>query len=85
MLTLVPKLKMWAAAAVGVVLALVGVFLRGRSAGKRTEQTKVLRDQVNKEIKRNETTQATNEVASDIGGLPVSDVRKRLQDRWTRD
>lgn len=74
----------WLLAAVAVLAAVVGVYLRGRSAGKNGEQAKVTERELANERARNETIQEASSAQIEISRLPADDVHQRLRDKWTR-
>jgi hypothetical protein len=79
------KLRLISAAVLSVLLVLGAAFLKGRSRGVEVEKTKSLKKEIKEQRATNETIRKTNEIEVGVGGLPDSDIRQRLQDRWTRD
>lgn len=69
-------------AAIGGALAL---YFRGRSAGKKVEEAKAVKVELQQERAKNETLEKVNEVAADVGGLSDSAAEQRLRDKYTRD
>jgi len=74
----------WILGAVGVIVAVAGVYFRGRAAGKAVEQKKVTQRDLTEAQKHAETIRETADVQAEVSRLPDSDVRERLQ-KWTRD
>lgn len=79
------KLKIWGAAIVGAILAVLGIYLKGRSAGKKAEQQKQVKSELEVEKVKNETLTKASDVAAEVNALPASDVQQRLRDKYTRD
>ncbi len=79
------RLKLWGLAVLGALLALLAVFMKGQSLGRKREEIKNLREDIKTQEGINNVIKATKEAESAVSSLPESDVRKRLQDRWSRD
>lgn len=75
----------WLLGALAVLAAIAGIYLRGRSAGKKVEQTKATERELADERVRAETIQEASDAQIDVARLPADDVRQRLRDKWTRD
>jgi hypothetical protein len=80
-----PKLYIWLAAAGSALLAVLGIYLKGRSAGKQVEQAKELKEDLAEAHAQAETIQEVSDVQTEIARLPVDAVRERLRDKWQRD
>ena len=78
------KAYAWLLAAVAILAAVAGVYLRGRSAGKKVEQAKATERELANESARNETIQEASNAQIEVSRLPAADVRQRLRDKWTR-
>lgn len=65
------------AGAVAALVAFAGVFLSGRSSGKKAEQNKALK-------KRVDDMEKAKEVRDEVDALGDGDMRDRL-DGWMRD
>lgn len=78
------KFSKWIIGALGIVAAVVAVYLRGRSAGKAVEQKKATQRDLEAAQKHAETIRETIDVETEVSRLPDSDVRERLS-KWTRD
>lgn len=63
-------------AAGAALAAFVGAYLKGKSAGKQSEQAKQLRE-------RQEARDAADEIQNDVGAIPASQARKELG-TWDR-
>ena len=74
----------WILGAVGVIVAVAGVYFRGRSAGKAVEQKKATQRDLSEAQHHAETIRETVNVEAEVNRLPADDVRERLQ-KWTRD
>lgn len=74
----------WALGALAVIAAVAGVYLRGRSAGKKVEQQKATERTLEQDRAKAETIQEVHDVQTEVARLPDADVRQRLQ-KWTRD
>lgn len=75
----------WIAAAVVAVLGAAGIYLKGRSAGKKAEEAKQVQSDLQAEKAKNETLEKVNDVTTEISGLPDADAERRLRDKYTRD
>jgi hypothetical protein len=80
-----PKLYIWLAAAGSALLAVLGVYLKGRSAGKQVEQAKATKKELETERAKAEIVREATNAQVEIDRLPVDDVRERLRDKWQRD
>lgn len=69
-------------AAVGFALAM---YLKGRNAGKKVEQTKTLQAEVEREKAANETLTKAVAVQSDVASSSDADVNERLRSKYQRD
>lgn len=74
----------WLLATVAVLAAVLGVYLRGRSAGKKGEQAKATQRELANERARNETIREASNAQIEVSRLPADDVHQRLRDKWTR-
>jgi Flp pilus assembly protein TadB len=74
----------WILGALAIVAAAVGVYLKGRSAGKQVEQKKAAARELEQERAKAETIQEVRNVQTEVARLPDVDVRQRLQ-KWIRD
>lgn len=63
-------------AAVAALAAFVGAYVKGKSAGRQSEQAKQLRD-------RQEARDAADEVDNDVGAMPPDAAREALK-KWER-
>ena len=63
-------------AAGAALAAFVGAYLKGKSAGRQSEQAKQLRD-------RQEARDVGDEVDNDVGAMPPEDAREELK-KWSR-
>lgn len=63
-------------AAGAALAAFLGAYLKGRSAGKQSEQAKQLRE-------RQEARDTADEVDSDVGAMPPDAAREALK-KWGR-
>lgn len=79
------KLYGYILALLGAIASLVAVYAKGRQAGKATEKTKTLEQQVTTEKAKNETLETVIEVRDDIGRLDSDSVEQRLRDKYQRD
>lgn len=79
------KLYGWLLGAVAVAATVVGIYLRGRSAGKKVEQAKAIEQDLAEERAQSETLREASDVQIEVSRLPAADVRQRLRDKWTRD
>lgn len=79
------RFSTWILGAIAVLAAVTGIYLRGRSAGKEVEQQKATQRDLDAERAKATTIQEAHDVQTEISQLPASDVRQRLQDRWSRD
>ena len=77
------RFSTWILGAVGLLVAVAAVYLKGRSAGKQVEQRKELQEDLAAERARSETIQEASDARNEVGSLPADDVRKRLSERWT--
>lgn len=75
----------WIAAGLAAVAAALGLYFKGRSAGKQVEKAKQVEDDLNAEKAKNETLQTVNEVANDVASTSDADAERRLRDKYTRD
>lgn len=78
------KLYGWLIGALVAVAAVVGIYLRGRSAGKQVEQSKQAQRDLAAERSRSEVIREASDAQIEISRLPDDAVRERLH-RWTRD
>ncbi len=78
-------IQLWLAGAGAIIAAIVGMFFKGRSEGKKAEKAKQAETDLRVERQRNETNKQANEVREDIGRLPDDDVQQRLRDKYSRD
>lgn len=75
----------WIGGALAVLAAIVGIFFKGRSAGKKSEQAKQVQSDLAAEQKRNEVQNASKRSQESVDSLSDADVRQRLRDKWTKD
>lgn len=64
-------------AAVAALAAFAGAYLKGKSAGKQSEQAKQLRE-------RQEARATADQVDNDVGAMPPDAARESLK-RWGRE
>lgn len=74
----------WILGALAVLATVAGVYLRGRSAGKKVEQARELKEDLAAERARAETMKEVHDVQTEVARLPDDAVRERLR-KWTRD
>lgn len=79
------KLYTWLLGALAALATIAGIYLRGRSAGKKTEQAKQAKQELAEERARSETIQEASNAQIEISRLPADAVHQRLKERWTRD
>jgi hypothetical protein len=75
----------WVLGAVAVLAAVAGVYLKGRSAGKRVEQQRTVARDLEQERARAETIREVHNVQAENARLPDAAVRERLRNEWQRD
>mgnify|MGYP000849663147 FL=1 len=75
----------WIIGALGVMAAVAGIYVRGRSAGKQVEQRKATERDLDAAREHAEIIRETSNAQAEIDRLPDSDVRQRLRDKWQRD
>jgi uncharacterized membrane-anchored protein YhcB (DUF1043 family) len=78
------RFSTWILGALAVLAAVAGVYLKGRSTGKRVEQNKATARELEQERARAETIQEVSNVQTEVARLPDDAVRERLS-KWTRD
>jgi uncharacterized membrane-anchored protein YhcB (DUF1043 family) len=78
------RFSTWIIAALGIIAAVVTVYLRGRSAGKQVEQEKTAKRDLEEAKEHAETIREVSDVQSNVIRMPSSDVRDRLR-KYTRD
>jgi uncharacterized membrane-anchored protein YhcB (DUF1043 family) len=79
------RFSTWILAALAVLAAVAGVYLKGRSAGKKVEQQKATERTLEQERARAETIQEVHDVQTEVARLPDDAVRERLRREWQRD
>lgn len=75
----------WILGAIAVLAGVVGVYLRGRSAGKAVEQKKATERDITEAKEHAETIRETVDVESKVVRMPIGDARERLRSKWMRD
>jgi outer membrane murein-binding lipoprotein Lpp len=75
----------WILGALAVLAAVAGVYLRGRSSGKKVEQSKATKRELAAERARAQTIQEASDAQVEVSRLPDDAVRERLRDKWQRD
>ena len=85
MIQLGNKLYTWLLGALAALATIAGIYLRGRSAGKKTEQAKQAKQELAEERARGKTIQEASDAQIEVGRLPAADVHQRLRDKFTRD
>lgn len=73
---MIARLKMWAIAAGAALLAILGIYRKGRADQRHKEQVETLR-------RRTQAMKEKHDVEDEITRLPDADVRSGL-DRWVR-
>lgn len=75
----------WIAAGLAAVAAALGLYFKGRSAGKQVEKAKQVEHDLQAERAKNETLETVNDVTAEVGGMSDADAERRLRDKYTRD
>lgn len=75
----------WLAGAGALIAAIVGIFVKGRSDGKKLEKAKQVESDLKAQEQRNETNKQVNEVRESVSKLPDDDVQQRLRNKYARD
>jgi uncharacterized membrane protein YdjX (TVP38/TMEM64 family) len=78
------RFSAWIIGALGVIAAVVTVYLRGRSAGKEVVRKEVQKRDVEEAKEHAETIREVANAQSNVVRLPDSDVREQLRSKWTR-
>lgn len=79
------RFSTWILGALALLATVAGVYLKGRSAGKRVEQQKTAEREIAQERARAETIQEAQHVQTEVARLPDDAVRERLRNQWQRD
>lgn len=79
------RFSSWVFGAGALLVALVGIYLKGRAAGKQVEQQKATERELVTEREKSQTIQEAHDAQNNVAALPADAVRKQLQDKWTRD
>ena len=85
MIQLGNKLYGWVLGALAVLGTVAGVYLRGRAAGKQSEQAKETQRDLATEREKAQTIQEANDAQTEVSRLPADAVHQRLRDKWQRD
>jgi hypothetical protein len=75
----------WILGALAALATLIGIYLKGRSAGKQVEQKKATQRDLTEAKEHAETIRETVDVESKVVRMPTGDVRERLRSKWQRD
>jgi gas vesicle protein len=75
----------WLLGALAVIGGVLAIYLRGRSSGKKREQEKITKRDLDTERERAQRIQEATNVSNDVNRLPASAVEQRLRDEWSRD
>lgn len=75
----------WIAAGLAALAAAAGLYFKGRSAGKKVEEAKAIKKDLQAEQAKNETLEQVNDVTVEVGSLSDADAERRLRDKYTRD
>lgn len=71
------------------LLATVGtgvmIWLKGKKEGKRIKEAEQTKERLETEKRQNEISKTANDVRSNVDVASDSDVKRRLQDKYTRD
>lgn len=78
------RFSTWILGALAVLATIAGIYLRGRSAGKRVEQQKETQRELAQERAKAEKIQEVHDVQNEVARLPDDALDDRLR-RWTRD
>jgi len=73
------------AAGLAALAAIVGIWFKGRSSGKQAAEKEKLETQLAAEKHANEVNKTTEKVNEVITSASDDDVRKQLQDNWTKN
>lgn len=82
---MISKLYKAIAALIVVVAAAIGLYLKGRNAGKVSEQVKQQKAELEAERSRDEAIATREKINAAIERMPASDVQQRLRDKYSRD
>jgi hypothetical protein len=65
--------------------AVVGIYAKGRNTQKKISSGEAAKEKLKQAEGRNENLKTAKDISDTVSGLPASDVRKRLQDKYGRD